>query len=96
MNTTVKATYSNGALIPQFALALDEGDEVTLTVETALTDPDGSTRRERFEREWRGLSVEERARRLAAIGRRCAGLPKDGPMASEIGDWLYDENGLPK
>ena len=96
MNTTVRATYSNGTLTPKFALALDEGDEVTLTVETAMTDPDGATRKQRLEREWRMLSVEERSRRLAAIGRRCAGLPKDGPMASETGDWLYDENGLPQ
>ena len=34
MKTTVRATYANGALMPEFALALEEGDEVTLTVES--------------------------------------------------------------
>ena len=34
MKTTVRATYSNGALMPEFTLDLLEGDEVTLTVES--------------------------------------------------------------
>ena len=34
MKTTVRATYSNGALTPETPLALEEGAEVTLTVES--------------------------------------------------------------
>ena len=33
MKTTVRARYSNGAFTPEFAPDLQEGDEVTLTVE---------------------------------------------------------------
>ena len=90
MKATVKATYSNGTLTPEFALDLEEGDEVTLTVEAVMTA------RERIEREKRQWSVQERARQLTVIGRRCARLLKDGPSAVEHADWLYDENGLPK
>lgn len=34
MKTVVRATYSNGKLTPEFALDLEDGDEVTLTVES--------------------------------------------------------------
>ena len=34
MKTTMRATYSNGTLTPEFALELSEGDEVTLTIES--------------------------------------------------------------
>ncbi len=34
MKTVVRAVYPNGTLKPEFALSLEEGDEVTLTVES--------------------------------------------------------------
>ena len=34
MKTTVRATYSNGALMPECSLDLEEGAEITLTVES--------------------------------------------------------------
>ena len=52
--------------------------------------------RERLEREQRARSVDERAARLRAIGERCAGLLQAGPSASEHGEFLYDEQGLPR
>ena len=87
MRTTVRATYSNGTLTPEIPLALDEGAEVTLVVETDAAGVVG-------ERERR--SAEERAWELREIGRRCARLLEDGPSAVEHGDWLYGEDGLPK
>ena len=90
MKTTVRATYSNGTLVPQSALDIPDGDEVTLTVETPVPVEEG------FESESRDMTPEERAQKLIEIGKRCARLLKDGPSAVEHGDWLYDKNGLPK
>ena len=52
--------------------------------------------KERLDRERRKRSVEARVRDLRAIGQRCALLLRDGPSASEHGDLLYDERGLPR
>ena len=90
MKTTVRATYSNGTLMPESALDIADGDEVTLTVETATPVREG------IERESRTMTAEERTQKLMEIGKRCARLLKDGPSAVEHGDWLYDENGLPR
>ena len=49
---------------------------------------------ERTEQEDRHIEV--RLRKMRAIRKRCRGLLKDGPSAVEHGDFLYDENGLPK
>ena len=35
-------------------------------------------------------------REMRAIGERCAARLKPGPSAIEHGDYLYDEQGLPK
>ncbi|MCY3735998.1 MAG: type II toxin-antitoxin system VapB family antitoxin [Gemmatimonadaceae bacterium] len=51
--------------------------------------------RERLEREKRKRSAETRAKELRAIAERCARLLGPGPSASEHGDLLYDERGLP-
>ena len=51
---------------------------------------------ERLERERRKRGVEARVRELRAIGQRCASRLRDGPAASEHGDFLYDERGLPR
>ncbi len=52
--------------------------------------------KERLDRERRKRSVEVRVRELRAIGQRCALLLRDGPSASEHGELLYDERGLPR
>ena len=51
--------------------------------------------RERLDREKRKRSAETRAKELRAIAERCARLLGPGPSASEHGDLLYDERGLP-
>ena len=50
--------------------------------------------RERLAREKRER-IETRKRELRAIAERCARLLGPGPSASEHGDQLYDERGLP-
>lgn len=52
--------------------------------------------RERLERERRRRDDETLATDLHAIGQRCAALVGPGPSAVEIGEFLYDERGLPK
>ena len=69
-------------------LALLTGETKTGAIKIAL--------KERLERERRKRSVEARVRELRAIGQHCAGLLRDGPSASEHGDLLYDERGLPR
>ena len=49
--------------------------------------------RQRLERE---REIAERLKRMRAISKRIAKHPHPGPSAVEHGDWLYDENGLPK
>ena len=66
-----------------------------ITGET-MTDAITVALRERLERERRARSVEERVKELHAIGQHCASLLREGPSAIEHGDFLYDENGLPK
>lgn len=93
MIVNVRATYRNGALMPEVPLDLEDGEEVTLTVENSTTFA------EFFGREKQQMTPEERFQKLEEIRKRCAILmktAKDGPSAVEIGDWLYDENGLPK
>ncbi len=71
------------------------GELAHLTGET-MTGAITVALRERLERERSERSAEARAQRLLAIGRRCAGMLRDGPSAVEHGDFLYDERGLPK
>ena len=52
--------------------------------------------RERLERVRRERAFEERIRETEAIARRCAELMGPGPGSTDHGDWLYDEQGLPK
>ena len=52
--------------------------------------------RERLERENRRRSSESLARELQAIGQRCSRLMAPDPSATDHGDLLYDDRGLPK
>ena len=69
-------------------LARLTGETMTGAITVAL--------RERLERERRRQDVDVRVERLLAIGERCAERLAPGPPASEHGDLLYDERGLPK
>ncbi len=69
-------------------LAALTGESMTGAITVAL--------RERLKREIHERSVETRVQELRSIGRRCARLLKDGPSAVEHGDYLFDEDGLPR
>ena len=71
------------------------GELASLTGET-MTGAITVALKERLERERRERSVEARLRKMRAISERCAKLLRDGPSAVEHGDFLYDEQGLPK
>ena len=64
------------------------GETMTGAISVAL--------RERLEREKKQRDVEARIDAMMAIGERCAKLMGPGPSSTEIGDFLYDERGLPK
>lgn len=68
-------------------LARLTGETMTGAIAVAL--------QQRLERERSERTADLRARRLLAIGRRCAGMLGDGPSADDHGDLLYDERGLP-
>ncbi|MDE0142028.1 MAG: type II toxin-antitoxin system VapB family antitoxin [Caldilineaceae bacterium] len=69
-------------------LAKLTGETMTGALTTAL--------RERLDRERRKRDATLLAQELHAIGQRCAALLAPGPTATEHGDLLYDERGLPK
>ena len=69
-------------------LAALTGESMTGAITVAL--------RERLQRETHERSVETRVQELRSIARRCARLLEDGPSAVEHGDYLYDEDGLPR
>ena len=64
------------------------GESMTGAISVALS--------ERLEREKKLRDVEARIDAMMAIGERCAKLIGPGPSSTEIGDFLYDERGLPK
>ena len=70
-----------------------QADELArLTGETA-TDAITAALRERLERE---REIAERLRRMREISKRVSRQLRPGPSAVEHGDFLYDENGLPR
>ena len=69
-------------------LARLTGETMTGAITVAL--------RERLAREGRRRDANARIEELLAIGRRCAASLGPGPSASEHGDMLYDDRGLPK
>ena len=64
------------------------GESKTGAITVAIT--------QRLERERRIRSVESRADELSAIGQHCSSLLRDGPRATDHGDYLYGESGLPE
>lgn len=71
------------------------GELARLTGET-MTGAITGALRERLGREKRRRSADALARKLHAIGQRCAARLGPGPSAVEHGDLLYDERGLPQ
>ena len=71
------------------------GELARLTGET-MTGAITVALRDRLEREKRRRNADARVRSLLAIGQRCAARLGPGPSAVEHGDFLYDEQGLPK
>ena len=69
-------------------LARLTGDTMTGAITSAL--------RERLAREERQRDLDARVEELLAIGRRCADSLQPGPSATEHGDLLYDDRGLPR
>ena len=69
-------------------LARLTGETMTRAITIAL--------RERLEREDHRRSSETLAQGLHAIGQRCSRLIAPGPSATDHGDLLYDDSGLPK
>lgn len=64
------------------------GTTKTGAIKAALQD--------KLEKERHARSVHERLAKMQDIAERCAKLLGPGPSAVEHGDYLYDENGLPK
>ena len=69
-------------------LARLTGDTMTGAITSAL--------RERLAREERQRDLNARVEELLAIGRRCADSLQPGPSATEHGELLYDDRGLPR
>ena len=82
-------------------MSLNIKNEETCRLARELADLTGETMtgaitvalRERLERQ---REIAERLKRMRAISKRAAKLLGPGPSAVEHGDFLYDENGLPR
>lgn len=83
-------------------MALNINNEETRRLAVELAELTGETMtgaitialRERLERQ---REIQERLRNMRAISKRCAAMIRnDWPSAVEHGDFLYDEQGLPK
>ncbi len=85
-------------------MGLNIKNEATCALARELADLTGETMtraisvalRERLERQKRERDKEALLRDVRAIAERCAALMEPGPSSTEIGDFLYDERGLPK
>ena len=64
------------------------GETMTGAITVALS--------ERLEKEKRERDKEALLRDIRAIAEHCAARLGPGPSSTEIGDFLYDEHGLPK
>ncbi len=85
-------------------MALNIKNEETCALARELADLTGETMTgaitaalsERLEREKRERDAETEIDEMLAFGKRCAARLKPGPSSTEIGDFLYDEHGLPR
>lgn len=85
-------------------MGLNIKNEATCALARELADLTGETMTgaitvalsERLEREKQERDKEALLRDVRAIAERCAALMEPGPSSTEIGDFLYDERGLPK
>ena len=68
-------------------------DELARLTGETVTDAIAAAIRERLERE---REIAERLRRMREISKRVSSKLRPGPSAVEHGDFLYDENGLPR
>ena len=68
-------------------------DELAQLTGETVTDAIMVALRERLERQ---REIAERLQRMREISRRTARLLRPGPSAVEHGDFLYDEDGLPR
>ncbi len=71
------------------------GELARLTGET-MTGAITVALRERLERTRPSPRPRMTSEEMLAFGRETAAMLRDGPSAIEHGDFLYDENGLPK
>ena len=69
-------------------LAAITGKSITATIEDALSEKLAKLRAQN--------NKKAQTQELLDIGKRCAGHIKGNPSSTEHGDFLYDENGLPK
>ena len=85
-------------------MSLNIKNEETCRLAAELAELTGETKtsaitvalRERLEREKRERDKDALLQDIRAIAERCAELMGPGPSSVEIGDFLYDERGLPK
>ena len=85
-------------------MGLNIKNEATCALARELADLTGETMtgaisvalRERLEREKRARDAEAEIEEMLSIGERCAARLRPGPSSTEIGEFLYDEHGLPK
>ena len=85
-------------------MGLNIKNEATCALARELADLTGETMtgaitvalRERLEREMRARDAEAEIEEMLSIGERCAARLRPGPSSTEIGEFLYDEHGLPK
>ena len=85
-------------------MGLNIKNEATCALARELADLTGETMtgaisvalRERLEREKRTRDAEAEIEEMLSIGERCAARLRPGPSSTEIGEFLYDEHGLPK
>ena len=85
-------------------MGLNIKNEATCALARELAELTGETMtgaitvalRERLEREMRARDAEAEFEAMLSIGERCAARLRPGPSSTEIGEFLYDEHGLPK
>ena len=68
-------------------------DELARLTGETVTDAIAAAIRERLERE---REIAERLKRMRAISKRAAKLLREGGPPIDHGEFLYDENGLPR